>query len=160
MNELPAFRLAFRTLCDAAGLPAGAVFFSVLLPETGVQVFALPVPVGLGSLFSELSVELRPFGAGCRVVWSYTHPTGGGNRIDIGSLTREGGAWAWRTDGHGASGLVPFTARFDSIVCPPAPRAVIGDDTIMCVYCEGDAVADTGGSDCPRCAGRGWAVRS
>lgn len=43
---------------------------------------------------------------------------------------------------------------------PDAPRAVIGDDTIMCVYCEGDAVADNGCSDCPRCAGRGWAVRS
>ena len=111
MNETDAFRLAFRTLCDAAGLPAFRLaFLGVLLPETGVQVFALPVPVGLGSLFSELSVELRPFGAGCRVVWSYTHPTGGGNRIDIGSLTREGGAWAWRTDGHGDSGLVPFTA--------------------------------------------------
>lgn len=46
-------------------------------------------------------------------------------------------------------------ARFDSI-----PRAVIGDDTIMCTYCEGDAVADDGCGDCPRCAGRGWAVRS
>jgi hypothetical protein len=111
MNEIDAFRIAFRTLCDAAGLPAGVTAFGVLLPEPGVQVFALPVPVGLGSLFSELSVELRPRGPGCRIVWSYTHPTGGGNRVDIGSVTRfADGAWVWRTDGHGASGLVPYTA--------------------------------------------------
>ena len=58
------------------------------------------------------------------------------------------------------AGWTTAAARFDSIVCPPAPRAVIGDDTIMCVYCEGDAVADDGCGDCPRCAGRGYAVRS
>jgi hypothetical protein len=58
------------------------------------------------------------------------------------------------------AGWTTAAARFDSTVTPTAPRAVIGDDTILCVYCEGDAVSDDGCSDCPRCAGRGYAVRS
>jgi hypothetical protein len=36
----------------------------------------------------------------------------------------------------------------------------IGDDTIMCWYCDGTGTGSDGRSNCPRCSGRGYAVRS
>ena len=38
--------------------------------------------------------------------------------------------------------------------------STIGDDTIACVYCDGTGTANDGRSDCPRCSGRSYVVRS
>lgn len=63
------------------------------------------------------------------------------------------------------AGWTTAAARFDELVAAAAtvqeedPQGA-DDDTIMCAYCDGTGASGDGRRDCPRCAGRGYAVRS